>query len=169
MAPWLRGQPLLKRIVMAHVLTDEAFALSSVHFRRLGRVDPSGYWIAAIGSDVHALERGHDARRASAASSSRTPGSSASTSSSRRRWPAWRSACRAAGGSVAAAAAGVVCAVVIGLALGQPPRHRGRRHRRSARRAGRSGPAATRLGRRHRAGPRERTAVMTTASSASPS
>ncbi|MGH2512571.1 MAG: AzlC family ABC transporter permease [Candidatus Limnocylindrales bacterium] len=50
MAPWLRGQPLLKRLVMAHVLTDEAFALSSVHFRRLGRVDPGGYWIAAIGS-----------------------------------------------------------------------------------------------------------------------
>ncbi|HEY7828892.1 MAG TPA: AzlC family ABC transporter permease [Candidatus Limnocylindrales bacterium] len=50
MAPWLRGQPLLKRIVMAHVLTDEAFALASVHFRRIGRVDPTGYWIAAIGS-----------------------------------------------------------------------------------------------------------------------
>lgn len=35
---------------MAHVLTDEAFALSLAHFRRLGRVDPPGYWIAAIGS-----------------------------------------------------------------------------------------------------------------------
>jgi len=50
MAPWLRGQSVLKRIVMAHLLTDEAFALSSVHFRRLGRVDPGGYWIAAIGA-----------------------------------------------------------------------------------------------------------------------
>ena len=50
MAPWLRGQSFVKRIVMAHLLTDEAFALSSVHFRRLGRVDPAGYWIAAIGS-----------------------------------------------------------------------------------------------------------------------
>jgi 4-azaleucine resistance transporter AzlC len=50
LAPWLRGQSLAKRIVMAHLLTDEAFALTSVHFRRLGRADPGGYWIAAIGS-----------------------------------------------------------------------------------------------------------------------
>ncbi len=50
LAPWLRGQPVLKRIVMAHLLTDEAFALVSVHFRRLGRADPAGYWLAAIGS-----------------------------------------------------------------------------------------------------------------------
>jgi len=49
MAPWLRTQTLRKRIVMAHVLTDEAFALSSVHFRRLGWGDPVGYWIAAVG------------------------------------------------------------------------------------------------------------------------
>jgi predicted branched-subunit amino acid permease len=34
---------------MAHVLTDEAFALSLVHFRRLGRPDALGYWLAAIG------------------------------------------------------------------------------------------------------------------------
>ena len=50
LAPWLRGQPFFARLVMAHLLTDEAFALASVHFRRLGRVDPAGYWIAAIGS-----------------------------------------------------------------------------------------------------------------------
>ena len=50
LAPWLRGQSVLKRMVMAHLLTDEAFALASVHFRRLGRVDPVGYWIAGIGS-----------------------------------------------------------------------------------------------------------------------
>ena len=50
LAPWLRGQSLVKRLVMAHLLTDESFALSSVHFQRLGRVDPAGYWIAAIGS-----------------------------------------------------------------------------------------------------------------------
>jgi 4-azaleucine resistance transporter AzlC len=50
LAPWLRSQPFLTRVVMAHVLTDEAFALASVHFRRLGRVDPAGYWLAAIGS-----------------------------------------------------------------------------------------------------------------------
>ena len=34
---------------MAHVLTDESFALSLVHFRRLGVADGRGYWIAAIG------------------------------------------------------------------------------------------------------------------------
>ena len=34
---------------MAHVLTDEAFALSIRHFRRIGRIDDFGYWIAAIG------------------------------------------------------------------------------------------------------------------------
>ncbi len=34
---------------MAHVLTDEAFALSLVHFRRLGFADRRGYWLAAIG------------------------------------------------------------------------------------------------------------------------
>jgi len=50
MAPWLRSQPFLKRVVMAHLLTDESFALASVHFRRLGRADPAGYWLAAIGS-----------------------------------------------------------------------------------------------------------------------
>jgi predicted branched-subunit amino acid permease len=50
LAPWLRGQSLLKRLVMAYLVTDESFALSSVHFQRLGRVDPAGYWIAAIGS-----------------------------------------------------------------------------------------------------------------------
>ena len=34
---------------MAHVLTDEAFALTLVHFRRLGFADRRGYWLAAIG------------------------------------------------------------------------------------------------------------------------
>jgi predicted branched-subunit amino acid permease len=33
---------------MAHLLTDEAFALSVGHFRRLGRTDEWGYWIGAI-------------------------------------------------------------------------------------------------------------------------
>lgn len=50
LAPWLRTQSFATRVVMAHLLTDESFALASVHFRRLGRVDPAGYWIAAIGS-----------------------------------------------------------------------------------------------------------------------
>ena len=36
---------------MAHVLTDEAFALSLGHFSRIGRTDERGYWIAAIALD----------------------------------------------------------------------------------------------------------------------
>ncbi len=49
LAPWLRGQLRRERAVMAHVLTDEAFALSLLHFRRLGFADRRGYWLAAIG------------------------------------------------------------------------------------------------------------------------
>ena len=50
LAPWLRGVPLGRRAVMAHVLTDEAFALAIGHFRRLGRADERGYWLGAIAS-----------------------------------------------------------------------------------------------------------------------
>ena len=50
-APWFRGQPFVQRAVAAHLLTDEAFALSIAHFRRLGRFDAFGYWLAAIGLD----------------------------------------------------------------------------------------------------------------------
>ncbi len=46
--PWLRTRPRIERAAMAHVLTDEAFALSLHHFQRLGRVDVPGYWIAAV-------------------------------------------------------------------------------------------------------------------------
>ena len=49
-APWLRDRPLAERAVMAHLLTDEAFALSMAHFRRLGRADAWGYWVAGIGA-----------------------------------------------------------------------------------------------------------------------
>ncbi len=49
LAPWLRDRPRAERLVMAHVLTDEAFALSLVHFRRIGIADRRGYWLAAIG------------------------------------------------------------------------------------------------------------------------
>jgi 4-azaleucine resistance transporter AzlC len=52
LAPWLREVPLVRRVVMAHVLTDEAFALSIAHFTRIGRTDERGYWIAAVGGDV---------------------------------------------------------------------------------------------------------------------
>ena len=50
LAPYLADRPRWLRAVMAHVLTDEAFAISIAHFRRLGRADLTGYWIAAIGS-----------------------------------------------------------------------------------------------------------------------
>jgi 4-azaleucine resistance transporter AzlC len=48
LAPWLRDRPAWKRAVMAHLLTDEAFALSIAHFQRMGRADERGYWIGAI-------------------------------------------------------------------------------------------------------------------------
>jgi len=50
LAPWLRDVPPPRRAVMAHLLTDEAFALSIAHFTRLGRTDERGYWIAAVGA-----------------------------------------------------------------------------------------------------------------------
>ncbi len=49
LAPWLRGVRRPERAGMAHVLTDESFALSLVHFRRLGVADRRGYWLAAVG------------------------------------------------------------------------------------------------------------------------
>jgi 4-azaleucine resistance transporter AzlC len=48
LAPWMRHVPFARRAVMAHLLTDEAFALTISHFRRLGRTDEGGYWIAAV-------------------------------------------------------------------------------------------------------------------------
>lgn len=50
LAPWLADRRLVERAVMAHLLTDEAFALSITHFRRVGRADTWGYWFAAIGA-----------------------------------------------------------------------------------------------------------------------
>jgi branched chain amino acid efflux pump len=47
-APWFRGRSFRERAFAAHFLTDEAFALSMAHFRRLGRYDAFGYWYAAI-------------------------------------------------------------------------------------------------------------------------
>ncbi|HTS15307.1 MAG TPA: AzlC family ABC transporter permease, partial [Candidatus Sulfotelmatobacter sp.] len=47
MAPWFRGRPLIERAAAAHVLTDETFALALTHFRRLGRFDGPGYWLAS--------------------------------------------------------------------------------------------------------------------------
>jgi predicted branched-subunit amino acid permease len=48
LAPWFRDRRFGERAVAAHLLTDESFALSIAHFRRLGRFDPFGYWYAAI-------------------------------------------------------------------------------------------------------------------------
>ena len=48
LGPWFRGVPFARRAIAAHLLTDEAFALSIGHFRRLGRFDEWGYWIGAI-------------------------------------------------------------------------------------------------------------------------
>ncbi len=50
--PWLREVPLPRRAVMAHLLTDEAFALTMGHFRRIGRTDEWGFWVAAIGATL---------------------------------------------------------------------------------------------------------------------
>jgi 4-azaleucine resistance transporter AzlC len=50
LAPLLRDRPFVERAVMAHLLTDEAFALAMAHFRRIGRADAWGYWVAAIGA-----------------------------------------------------------------------------------------------------------------------
>jgi 4-azaleucine resistance transporter AzlC len=50
LAPYLADRPRALRAVMAHLLTDEAFAISVAHFRRIGRADIPGYWLAAIGS-----------------------------------------------------------------------------------------------------------------------
>ena len=47
--PWLKDVPLPRRAIMAHVLTDEAFALTIGHFRRIGRTDEWGFWVAAVG------------------------------------------------------------------------------------------------------------------------
>ncbi len=46
LAPWLTGRRRLERAAMAYVLTDETFGLALPHFRRLGRADVGGYWIA---------------------------------------------------------------------------------------------------------------------------
>jgi 4-azaleucine resistance transporter AzlC len=48
LAPYLARERRTVRAAMAHLLTDEAFALSIAHFRRVGRYDSFGYWWAAI-------------------------------------------------------------------------------------------------------------------------
>jgi 4-azaleucine resistance transporter AzlC len=48
LAPWFADTPRPMRAVRAHLLTDEAFALSIAHFKRIGAVDGWGYGYAAI-------------------------------------------------------------------------------------------------------------------------
>jgi 4-azaleucine resistance transporter AzlC len=48
LAPYLTDKPRPLRAVMAHLLTDEAFALAIAHFRRIGRADVRGYWLGAV-------------------------------------------------------------------------------------------------------------------------
>lgn len=48
LAPYFADRPRPLRALLAHFLTDEAFALAIAHFRRIGRADLFGYWWAAI-------------------------------------------------------------------------------------------------------------------------
>jgi len=48
LAPYLADRPRWVRAAMAHLLTDEAFALAIAHFRRLGQGDVRGYVMGAI-------------------------------------------------------------------------------------------------------------------------
>ncbi|HEY1169431.1 MAG TPA: AzlC family ABC transporter permease [Candidatus Limnocylindrales bacterium] len=47
-APYATARSRRERAVMAHFLTDETFALALAHFRRIGRFERRGYWIAAM-------------------------------------------------------------------------------------------------------------------------
>lgn len=47
-APYVAVRSRKERVVMAHFLTDETFALSLAHFRRIRGFDARGYWIAAM-------------------------------------------------------------------------------------------------------------------------
>ncbi|HEX7612938.1 MAG TPA: AzlC family ABC transporter permease [Candidatus Limnocylindrales bacterium] len=47
-APYTAERPRKERAFMAHFLTDETFALSLAHFRRIGRFDARGYWLGAL-------------------------------------------------------------------------------------------------------------------------
>jgi 4-azaleucine resistance transporter AzlC len=50
LAPWVSRSSRPHRAAMAHVLTDEAFALAATHFHRVGRTDVPGYWLGAVGA-----------------------------------------------------------------------------------------------------------------------
>jgi 4-azaleucine resistance transporter AzlC len=48
LTPYMATRSRRERAVMAHCLTDETFALSLAHFRRIHGFDARGYWIAAL-------------------------------------------------------------------------------------------------------------------------
>jgi predicted branched-subunit amino acid permease len=48
LAPYLTDRPRWVRAALAHLLTDEAFALAIAHFRRIGRGDVRGYLTGAF-------------------------------------------------------------------------------------------------------------------------
>jgi 4-azaleucine resistance transporter AzlC len=48
LAPYLADRPRWLRAGLAHLLTDEAFALAIAHFRRVGHGDVRGYLLGAI-------------------------------------------------------------------------------------------------------------------------
>jgi 4-azaleucine resistance transporter AzlC len=48
-APYFSRERASTRAAMAFVLTDEAFAMSMSHFKRIGHGDRRAYWIAAVG------------------------------------------------------------------------------------------------------------------------
>lgn len=49
LAPYFADRPRPLRAQLAHFMTDEAFALTLSHFRRIGRADLPAYWWAAVG------------------------------------------------------------------------------------------------------------------------
>ncbi len=48
LAPYLTSVRRREKVLMAHFLTDESFALSLAHFRRIGRFDRRGFWLASM-------------------------------------------------------------------------------------------------------------------------
>ncbi len=48
LTPYLQDRPRWQRAALAHLLTDEAFALAIAHFRRIGRGDVRGYLLGAF-------------------------------------------------------------------------------------------------------------------------